>query len=138
MRAPFPALILSLAALPAAAQDAQATLDDIKSSLGGVPTFVSAIATPALPGLWAQEKALVLSDTALDAKTKALISLAVSAQIPCSYCIASDTADALRAGATRDQIAEAVAVAGLTRNISTILNGMQVDFAQYKAEMVGN
>lgn len=138
MRPFIPALLLSLAALPALADDAQATLDDIKASFGAVPTFVGAIATPALPGIWAQEKALFLSDTALDAKTKSLISLAVSAQIPCSYCIASDTADARRAGATEAQIAEAVAIAGLTRNMSTILNGMQVDFATYRAEMVGN
>jgi AhpD family alkylhydroperoxidase len=112
---------------------------DIAATLGGVPSFVSAIAEPALPGLWAQVKALELgTDTALDAKTKALISLAVAAQIPCSYCVFSDTNAARSAGASDQEIAEAVAISGLTRNFSTILNGMQVDLATYKTEMSGN
>ena len=75
--------------------------------------------------------------TALDAKTKALISLAVASQIPCSYCIWSDTNAARSAGATDQEIAEAVAMAGLTRNTSTLLNGLQVDFDTFKKEMAG-
>ena len=112
---------------------------EIKAAFGGVPTFVDAIADPALPGIWSEERNLILSkDTALDSKTKALILLAISAQVPCMYCIYSDTLDAKRAGAPDKVIAEAVAVSGMARNLSTILNGMQVDFATYKAEMVGN
>ena len=117
---------------------ADQTRADIQTTLGGVPSFVGAIAEPAIPGIWAEFKGLELTDTALDVKTKALISLAVAAQIPCSYCIWSDTEDAKKAGATQAEIAEAVAVAGFTRNMSTIFNGMQVDFATFKAEMSGN
>ena len=117
---------------------ADAARADIKATMGGVPTFVGAIADPALPGVWAEEKQLMLAQTALDAKTKSLISLAVAAQIPCTYCIYSDTLDARRAGASDKEIAEAVAVAGMTRNMSTIFNGMQVDFATFKAEMGSN
>ena len=76
-------------------------------------------------------------ETALDAKTKALISLAVAAQIPCQYCIWSDTRDAMAAGATEDEVHEAVAIAGLTRNWSTVLNGYQIDFSTYKKELGG-
>lgn len=109
---------------------------EIKAAFGGVPTFVDAIADPGLPGIWSEERNLILSkDTALDSKTKALILLAISAQVPCIY---SDTIDAKRAGAPDKVIAEAVAVSGMARNLSTILNGMQVDFATDKAEMVGN
>lgn len=109
---------------------------EIKAAFGGVHTFVDAIADPALPGIWSEERNLILSkDTALDSKTKALILLAISAQVPCIY---SDTIDAKRAGAPDKVIAEAVAVSGMARNLSTILNGMQVDFATDKAEMVGN
>lgn len=134
------ALSLFFAAVsPALAQTAEETRADIIATMGGLPSFVSAFADPVLPGIWAEQKALMLSDkTALDAKTKALISLAVAAQIPCSYCIYSDTLDARHAGATDAEIAEAVAVAGLTRNVSTIFNGMQVDFDTFKAEMGGN
>jgi AhpD family alkylhydroperoxidase len=123
----------------AIAETADQTRADVQATLGGVPSFVSAIADPALPGIWAEQKSLILSqDTALDSKTKALIGLAVAAQIPCDYCIYAGNLDAIHAGATQQEIAEAVAVAGFTRNMSTIFNGMQVDFNQFKSEMGGN
>ncbi|TIO14395.1 MAG: carboxymuconolactone decarboxylase family protein, partial [Mesorhizobium sp.] len=53
------------------------------------------------------------------------------------YCVWSDTENAKRAGATDEEIQEAVALAALTRHWSTIFNGMQVDFAQFKKEMGG-
>jgi len=137
------ALILStlIAPLPALADDAEvkATMDDIQATMGGVPTFVGTVSKAALPGLWKQLKDLELSeDTALDPKTKSLISLAVASQIPCTYCIWADTNSARAAGATDEEIAEAVAMAGLTRNWSTIFNGMQVDFETFKQELGGN
>jgi len=65
-----------------------ATLADIKATLGTVPDSFSRYPKGALPGAWQALKALELSgDTALPAKVKDLIGLAVAAQIPCSYCI---------------------------------------------------
>ncbi|RVC62927.1 carboxymuconolactone decarboxylase family protein, partial [Mesorhizobium sp. M00.F.Ca.ET.038.03.1.1] len=52
-------------------------------------------------------------------------------------CIWSDTENARHAGATDQEIQEAVAMAALTRHWSTIFNGMQVDFDQFKKEMGG-
>ena len=126
---------------PAGAEDAEvaATYKDIEQTLGGVPSFVKMFAKAALPGAWLEAKSLNFSDnTALPPKVKSLISLAVAAQIPCTYCIWSDTRDARRAGATDEEIREAVAIAGLTRQTSTILNGMQVDFETFKKEMSGD
>ena len=132
------AAVLALAA-PALASDVDATKADIQNTLGGVPTFISQVADAALPGLWLQTKTLEFSaDTALDAKTKALVSLGVSAQIPCTYCVWMDTNSARQAGATDQEIAEAVAIAGMTRNWSTIFNGLQVDLATFQAELGGN
>jgi AhpD family alkylhydroperoxidase len=106
--------------------------------LGGVPTFVKQFPKAALPGIWAEVRDLEHSDkTALDAKTKALISLAVASQIPCTYCIWADTNTLKQLGATDEEIAEAVAMAGLTRNASTLFNGLQVDFETFKKEMGG-
>lgn len=136
------ALAFAIPSISAAAdtvQAAEAARTNIKATLGVVPSFVGSVADAALPGLWQQVKAFGMAgDTALDPKTKALISLAVAAQIPCNYCIFSDTLDARRAGASDQEIAEAVAQAGLTRNVSTILQGMQIDLSTYKAEMGGN
>jgi len=137
------ASILSVFALaPAArAEDAQtrAVYDDIQKTFGSVPAFVRQLPKAALAGLWQQEKELELSDkTALPPKTKALISLAVAAQIPCSYCIWIDTQTAKQAGASDEEIGEAVAMAGLTRNWSALFNGLQVDMAQFKKDLGGS
>ena len=114
----------------------KAVYEDIQKTFGAVPTFVKQIPTAALAGFWQEEKDLELSDkTALSPKVKTLISLAVAAQIPCTYCIAADTATAKQLGATDQEIGEAVAMAGLTRNASTMFNGLQVDLEVFKKEM---
>ncbi|CAN7766120.1 carboxymuconolactone decarboxylase family protein [Mesorhizobium sp. LjNodule214] len=132
------ACALALAQVPAQADDYDAAIKDIQSTMGGVPSFVKQFPKAGLPGAWAEVKAIQLSDkAALPPKVKSLISLAVAAQIPCSYCIWSDTQDAKRAGATDEEIQEAVAMAALTRHWSTVFNGMQVDFETFKKEMGG-
>lgn len=118
---------------------AEATYKDIEQTLGKVPSFLRRFPKAALPGAWAEVKALQFSnDTALPPKVKALISLAVSAQIPCQYCVWADTECAKRAGATEDEIAEAIAMAALTRHWSTVFNGMQIDFETFKKDLGGD
>lgn len=135
----FAASTLTLA--PAAHADSMspdAVYADVQKTFGGVPTFVKQLPKAALAGAWQEEKDLELSDkTALPPKVKALISLAVSAQIPCQYCIWADTQTAKQLGASDEEIGEAVAMAGLTRNWSTLFNGLQVDFAQFKKDLGG-
>lgn len=115
-----------------------ATYKDIEQTLGKVPAFIGQFPKSALPGAWAEVKALEFSDnTAIPPKFKALISLAVSAQIPCNYCIWEDTMGARQAGATDQELQEAVAIAALARHWSTIFNGMQVDFQTFKKDLGG-
>lgn len=129
-------------AIPGHADDAvspvEATFEDIERTLGGVPGFMRQMPAAALPGAWLELKDLQLSgDTALPMKTKALISLAVAAQIPCAYCIWADTGTARQAGASDEEIAEAVAMAALTRHWSTMFNGLQIDLDTFKQELGG-
>ena len=49
--------------------------------------------------------------SALDAKTKELIALAIAVAAHCDDCIAFHTNDALNAGASRDEITDALGVA---------------------------
>jgi AhpD family alkylhydroperoxidase len=112
-----------------------AALKDIENALGSVPTFIKQMPRAALPGAWQELKDLQFSEnTALTPKVKALIGLAVVAQIPCEYCIWADALSARQAGATDEEIAEAVAIAASERYWSTMLNGLQVDLATFKAE----
>lgn len=81
------------------------------------------------------EKALVGKDAQLDAKTRELIALGVSAQIPCIYCVYAHNKNARAAGASEAEIREAVATAAHVRHWSTVLNGMAYDFESFKAEV---
>ncbi len=113
----------------------QAALKDIEQTLGSVPTFFTQMPKAGFAGAWQQLKDLEFSkDTALSPKVKALIELAVVAQIPCQYCIWADTAAAKAEGASDEEIREAVAVAATGRYWSTMLNGMQVDLPTFKQE----
>ena len=125
-------------ALCAAADEVSETRDDIAATMGGVPSFVDALPEAALPGMWKTARDFQFNpDTALDPKTKALISLGVAAQIPCEYCIWQDTNAARAAGATEAEIAEAVGIAATTRMWSTMFYGLEVDLETFKAELGG-
>lgn len=54
---------------------------------------------------------VAVATSALDTKTKELMALAISITARCDDCIAHHTHDALEAGATREEIAEAIGVA---------------------------
>lgn len=102
------------------------------------PPFVKAI-TPqaAVSTSWQEWMEVFNPNGALDGKTKALIGLAVAAQIPCQYCIYAHTLDAKRAGATDEQIKEAIAASALVRKFSTELNGNQYDMTEFKKQVGG-
>jgi AhpD family alkylhydroperoxidase len=57
----------------------------------------------------------ILKDGALSAKDKALIALACSVAVKCEYCVERHKGTALKAGASKEQMLEAAAVAGLVR-----------------------
>ncbi len=63
-----------------------------------------------MQALTALDKAGEIKD-ALDAKTRELIALAVAATTRCDTCIAIHSAGAVKAGATRDEVLAALAVA---------------------------
>jgi AhpD family alkylhydroperoxidase len=126
-----------LASYSQAGEDTKATVtyQDIEATLGQVPTMFKVFPEVGIAGAWSEFKSVELNpNTALDGKTKELLGLAVSAQIPCQYCIYFHTAAAKANGATDAEIREAVAMAAIVRHWSTVLNGNQVDFAAFKAE----
>jgi len=128
-------LMLALTLLPSSARADEATLADVENTLGQVPTFLRSFPSEALESAWGDMKALELNPkTALPGKVKELIGLAVAAQIPCRYCIYFHTQAAKLNGATSDELGEALLAASQTRRWSTVLNGNQIDEAQFRAE----
>jgi AhpD family alkylhydroperoxidase len=91
----------------------------------------------ALKGAWEEYQAVWSPDGAIPLKMKQLIALGVAAQIPCAYCVYGHTMKAKEAGATEDEIKEALAVAAMTRKWSTVLNGAAYDMEKFEAQMGG-
>jgi AhpD family alkylhydroperoxidase len=121
---------------PMTVTDAASAKADIAQTLGFVPEFLRVVPDAALPGAWRELKELKLDpNTRLPAKTKALISLAVASQVPSTACVIAETEFAKLAGATEREIAEAVGMAALTRNMSTVLNGAQTDMRAFNADV---
>jgi AhpD family alkylhydroperoxidase len=120
----------------AAVTDAASAQEDIRRTLGLVPEFMRRFPAEALPAAWTEFKGVQLSPTtALPGKVKELIGLAVASQIPCQYCVHAHTEFARLDGASEREIAETVAMASLTRNLSTVLNGMQVDEVAFRQDV---
>jgi AhpD family alkylhydroperoxidase len=68
----------------------------------------------------------IMSPGTLDAVTKEMIYLAVSATNQCGYCIASHTASARKAGMTEAMFAEAMAVTAMANATNRLAGGYQV------------
>ena len=109
---------------------------ELETTFGFVPSFALTTTPIGLRLWWGGVRDFQLSDkTALDGKTKELIGLGVSAQIPCHYCLLFHTEAARLNGATEAEIQEAIFMASLTRQGSTILNGAMLDEPTFNSEM---
>src|SRR5579864_2544635 len=116
--------------------EAQATYADIEKALGLVPSFFKAFPEEAIGAAWDEFKGVELNPTsAIPPKYKELIGLAVAAQIPCRFCTYFHTKAAGLDGAQERELKEAVVMASITRQWSTVLNGMQTDEAQFRVEL---
>src|SRR6202045_4914662 len=69
----------------------------------------------------------VMAPGALDAVTKEMIYLAISASNQCGYCIAPHTAAARKAGMSDGMLAELMAVVGMANETNRLASGYQVE-----------
>jgi AhpD family alkylhydroperoxidase len=109
---------------------------DIKATkkIDFVPLFWRVLATS--PGLlesvWINLKAIMHPEAAgraprLDARTREIIALAVSATNACPYCINSHTAALRKQGVDDETLGEIMAVVGLFNLTNSLANGYQVE-----------
>jgi alkylhydroperoxidase/carboxymuconolactone decarboxylase family protein len=68
----------------------------------------------------------VFADSALSAREKSLIALAVSHAVQCPYCIDAYTTDSLEKGYSEEQMMEAVHVATAIRGGASLVHGVQM------------
>jgi AhpD family alkylhydroperoxidase len=113
-----------------ASAEVRAIYDDIMATrkIDWINNFWKALAhDPAtLRRTWHSVKE-VMAPGALDALTKEMIYVAVSATNQCGYCIASHTAAARKAGMTDAMLAEVMAVVGMANETNRLASGYQVE-----------
>jgi AhpD family alkylhydroperoxidase len=113
-----------------ASPEVRAVYDDIMRTrdTDWINNFWKALARDpaALRRTWQSIKE-IMAPGALDAVTKEMVYLAVSASNQCGYCIASHTAAARKAGMTDLMYAELMAVVGMANESNRLASGYQVE-----------
>src|SRR6202789_328019 len=119
---------LGLVEYDAASPEVRAVYDDIMATrqVDWINNFWKALAHDpvTLRRTWDSIKE-IMRPGALDALTKELIYVAVSATNQCGYCIASHTAGARKAGMTDAMFAELMAVTGMANETNRLASGYQ-------------
>ena len=113
-----------------ASAEVRAVFDDIMATrkVDAVNNFWKALANhpPTLERTWTSIKQL-MAPGALDALTKEMLYLAVSATNGCQYCIRSHTASARKQGMTEAMLGELMAVVGMANETNALADGYQVE-----------
>ncbi|MEN8191814.1 MAG: carboxymuconolactone decarboxylase family protein [Bacteroidota bacterium] len=102
------------------------------AAFGAVPGIFKGLPDHLVASGWELYKNNGNPNAAIPAKYAQLISLGVASQIPCSFCVYAHTTQAKMYGATDAEIKEAVANAANTRYWSTVANGYNVPFDEFK------
>ncbi len=83
---------------------------------------MDALAPDAMKAFWAFDKA-ALADGAIPKKYKELMALAVALTTQCPYCIEIHKGQAMKAGATQEELTETVLVAAALRAGAAVTHG---------------
>lgn len=113
-----------------------AIFDDIKQTkrIDFVPNFWRVLATnpDQLELIWTRLKALMHPEAAgrtspLDAVTREIIALAVSATNGCRYCVNSHTAAVRKLGLSVEALGEVLAIVALFNSTNSLADGYQIE-----------
>jgi AhpD family alkylhydroperoxidase len=117
-----------------AGPEVRAVYDDIRKSRGivKIPNFWRTLASH--PGLlkrtWESIKQ-VMAPGALDAKTKELLAIAVSATNGCEYCVRSHVFSARKLGMTDAELGEVMGIVGMFNETNRLVHGYQIEVDDY-------
>ena len=108
---------------------------DMENTLGVVPSFFKKVPDSCLELEWNLFKKIQLEESSIPNKYRELIGLAIAGVTKCHYCAFYHTEVAKLFGATDEEIEDALRYAQSTIGWSTYVNGMQIDFEQFKNEI---
>jgi AhpD family alkylhydroperoxidase len=113
----------------------QEVYKEIESMFGLVPSFFKLVPDSSLELEWQLFKRVQLDEGPIPQKYRELIGIAIAAVMKCRYCTLFHTEAAKLNGATDAEIEDAVHFAKSSAGWSTYINGLQVDYEQFKLEL---
>ncbi|MEK7400153.1 MAG: carboxymuconolactone decarboxylase family protein [Candidatus Poribacteria bacterium] len=108
---------------------------DIEETFGLVPSFFKMVPDSSLELEWKLFKRVQLEDGPIPNKYRELIGLGIAATTKCRYCTLFHTEAARLNGATDAEIEDAVHFAKASAGWSAYINGLQMDYDEFKDEM---
>ena len=108
---------------------------EIEGTLGLVPSMFRAMPDSSLAMEWGLFKRVQLEEGPIPNKYRELIGLGIAATTKCRYCVVFHTEAAKLNGATDAEIEDALHFAKSSAGWSTYINGLQIDFDEFKAEV---
>lgn len=112
----------------------QQTAQEIEETLGQIPGWMELTAEPASDHSWGIFRDLLLGETELTPREKALVGVSAAAAMNCQYCTYFHKEEARFAGVSEDELSEVINVAGVTEYFSTILHGNEYDKDTFVSE----
>lgn len=109
---------------------------EIEQMFGLVPSMFKEVPDATLDLEWRLFKAVQFDPGPIPNKYRELIGLAIAAATKCRYCAVFHTEVARLNGATDAEIEDAVHYAKSSAGWSTYINGLQIDYDQFKAEVL--
>jgi AhpD family alkylhydroperoxidase len=109
--------------------------DEITEMFGLVPSFFKAIPDKSLEQEWRLFKTTQMDEGPIPNKYRELIGLGIAAVSKCRYCALFHTEVAKLYGATQAEIEDAVHFAKASAGWSAYINGLQIDYDEFKNEI---
>lgn len=116
--------------------DRQQIYKQIEDMFGLIPSMFKTIPDSSLELEWQLFKRTQFDEGPIPNKYRELIGLGIAAVTKCRYCIFYHTELAKLNGATDAEIEDAIHYAKSSAGWSAYANGMQLDFNQFKSEIM--
>jgi AhpD family alkylhydroperoxidase len=113
----------------------QEVYQDVEQMMGLVPAFIKALPDSSIVQEWELFKKVQIEETAIPNKYRELIGVGVAAVMRCKYCSYYHSEIAKLWGATDAEIEDAVHFAKASAGWSTYINGLQMDYDEFKHEI---
>ncbi len=114
----------------------EAVYREIEEMFGLVPSMFKVVPDSSLDLEWQLFKRVQFDEGPIPNKYRELIGVAIAAATKCRYCSVYHTEVARLNGATDAEIEDAVHYAKSSAGWSTYINGLQLDYDQFKAEVL--